>query len=221
LAVSEQPPDQLFRSHQLLLAHKLSNSGGTHPLCQWRFRIPGSRCKKILLFQGPSALMKKLSPFGHHQSVVSSQLTADSWQPTARLSLVISRDLSETLPHAIWFVNAGELPSFTISITWLVAVWKPQLPHLHGGKGGVKEWSVIRSLTGRELLTTRWCFTLRGVGLNGFLDASSWFPIARRYDRLLTIPNRPSLPFHRQGVSPQNLLALSGRFPLHNLGGPL
>jgi hypothetical protein len=73
---------------------------------------------------------------------------------------VISRDLSETLPHAIWFVNAGEFPTFAISITWLAAVWKPKFPHSHGDEGGVKKWSVIWSLTGRELLTTRWFLAL-------------------------------------------------------------
>jgi hypothetical protein len=45
--------------------------------------------------------------------------------------------------------------------------------------------------------------------------------VSRRYDRLLTIPNKPSLLFHRQGVSPQNPQVLSGRFPLHNPCGPL
>jgi hypothetical protein len=62
-------------------------------------------------------MIKKLSAFGHQQNVIVYQQTADSRQLIARLSLVISRDLSETLPQAIWFVNAGDFPRFTIPIT--------------------------------------------------------------------------------------------------------
>jgi hypothetical protein len=51
---------------------------------------------------------------------------------------VISRDLSETLPHAIWFVNAGACPNFTSSTIWLVPVNEPKLPHPSGDEGGVK-----------------------------------------------------------------------------------
>jgi hypothetical protein len=71
---------------------------------------------------------------------------------------VISRDLSETLPYAIWFVNAGEFPTFTISITWLAAVWKPKLPHLRGDKGGVKEWRVIMKPDGEGIADYKMVF---------------------------------------------------------------
>jgi hypothetical protein len=79
---------------------------------------------------------------------------------------VISRDLSETLPHAIWFVNAGACPNFTSSTTLLVPVNKPKLAHPLEYEGGVKEWNVIRSLTRRESLPFGRCFPLREGGLN-------------------------------------------------------
>jgi hypothetical protein len=94
---------------------------------------------------------------------------ADRWKLIARLSLVISRDLSENLPQADWFVNGGALPKFTSSFTWLVPVNKPKLPHPHVDKGGVKEQRALLPMTWRELLTTRRCFTLREVRLKGFL----------------------------------------------------
>ena len=47
---------------------------------------------------------------------------------------------------------------------------------------------------------------LRGVGLNRFPEACFWFIVACRYDRLLTSLDMLSLPFHRQGDFPQNLL---------------
>jgi hypothetical protein len=52
---------------------------------------------------------------------------------------VISRDLSETLPHAIRFVNAGARPNFTSTTTLLVPVNKPKFSHPYGDEGGVKE----------------------------------------------------------------------------------
>jgi hypothetical protein len=65
---------------------------------------------------------------------------------------VISRHLSETLPHAIWFVNAGACLNFTSSTIWLVLVNKPEFPHPSGDEGGVKKWRVISRMTWREAL---------------------------------------------------------------------
>ena len=62
-AVPEQSSYQFFRSHYVLLAHKLIQSAGAHAFRQRWFRLPVGRSKKVLLFQYPSAISKKLSAF--------------------------------------------------------------------------------------------------------------------------------------------------------------
>jgi hypothetical protein len=60
-AVFEQPPYQLFRSHYVLLAHKLIQRAGAHSFRQRGFRLPTDGSKKVLLFQYPSTFIEKLS----------------------------------------------------------------------------------------------------------------------------------------------------------------